>query len=61
MIEVVTNQNQKYFKCYYCDDFETDLDAVYQRHVEDNHPSKPVYRIFERGDRIDWNKKHLFL
>jgi len=29
--------------CYYCDDFTTDLDAVYQRHVDDNHPSKPVY------------------
>jgi hypothetical protein len=32
----------KYLKCYYCD-FTTDLDAVYQRHVEVNHPSMPVY------------------
>jgi hypothetical protein len=31
-----------YFHCYYCD-FTTDLDVVYQRHVEDNHKSKPVY------------------
>ena len=50
----------KYFKSYYCD-FETDLDVTYQKHVEINHPSMPVYRIFERGDRIDWNKKHLLL
>lgn len=32
----------KYFKCYYCN-FTTDLDVVYQRHVQDNHPSIPVY------------------
>jgi hypothetical protein len=24
-------------------DFTTDLDVVYQRHVQNNHPSMPVY------------------
>jgi len=31
-----------YFRCYYCE-FTTDIDVTYQRHVEDNHPSMPVY------------------
>jgi hypothetical protein len=31
-----------YFHCYYCD-FTTDLDVTYQKHFEDNHPSKPAY------------------
>jgi hypothetical protein len=35
----VTN---KYLKCYFCD-FSTDIDSEYQKHVERNHPSKPVY------------------
>ena len=33
----------KFFKCYYCDDFETDIDRTYQNHVEQNHPSKSPY------------------
>jgi len=32
-----------YFECYYCNRFKTDNDSEYQNHVEQRHPSNPVY------------------
>ena len=39
------------FQCYYCE-FTTDLDLEYQKHVEHNHPSNPVYPSIRQNQEL---------
>lgn len=49
------------YSCYYCDNFETNIEADYQRHVVKTHPHKLCYpskadleRLQIQGKGKDW-------
>jgi hypothetical protein len=47
----------KFFKCYYCEGFETDIDRTYQNHVEQNHPSKSPYPTLKQIQELGLQKQ----